>query len=234
MTRTIKCTNPNCGADIPVPTGVMQVVCKECSTWHFPPPEVEPSDHAFPPSSPPSAGDSFGGYMPPSVSNPAPPNPVVPREEAPPPLSTYDIPEVDPYESPSSPVAVAYEEAYVPPEVPSSDSGISEDIAVGCLVTDSGVRLLLKEGLNIIGRKNADLIINDRTVSRRHCVLEINTGTEGRREYFIYDIGHLEGSPSTNGVFVSGRTLRLQDYERIPLRNGMTLHIGAVGLKLEC
>lgn len=225
MTRTIKCTNPNCGVDISVPTGVMQVICEQCSTWHFPSVEIEAS---YSPTAPPNLEENnLEAYMPPPISNPESPV-AVPVDETPPPLASYEMPVVD--DQSLSPIAVVYDEPEVPQQLPSE---VTEESSFGCLITNSGVRLLLKEGLNIIGRKNADLIINDRTVSRRHCVLEANIGAEGRKEYFIYDIGHLEGSPSTNGVFVSGRTLRLQDYERIPLRNGMTLYIGAVGLKLE-
>jgi len=100
---------------------------------------------------------------------------------------------------------------------------------VGYLRTDNGDYLSLKPGKNTIGRSNVDLVLSDSTVSRKHCVIEVN-GEGDEMEFIIYDIGHLEDKPSTNGVFLSGRTLRLQDYERLPLKDGTTLEIGAVQL----
>lgn len=209
MPRTIKCTNPSCGALINVPDGAMQVICGHCHTWHF------PSDESSLDESESSSREPDLGY------------------EAP----------------PSSPVANADEHDFfnpVPPAVPHTDNFSTQDtphneqvplpeapLTVGYLKTDTGVKLELKEGINVIGRKNADLIIEDRTVSRRHCAIEINHSDQGRLEYFIYDIGHMEGTSSTNGVFVSGRSLRLQDYERIPIYHGTSFRIGKIELVLQ-
>lgn len=217
MQRTIPCTNPNCETEIIVPAGAMQVVCENCSTWHFPAPQAE-SEGSYAAST-----DSPGNYD-------APP-PLSEKVNLPPPTG-YGVPEQE------SPVAARYDAPEsLPPVVPPRNSFGAENTAaetnVGCLVTDSGVRLQLREGRNVIGRKNTDLVIEDRTVSRRHCVVEIFVDAEGKKEYFIYDIGHAEGTPSTNGVFLSGRSLRLQDYERVPMRDGMSVRIGNVGLKLQ-
>jgi pSer/pThr/pTyr-binding forkhead associated (FHA) protein len=106
---------------------------------------------------------------------------------------------------------------------------VEPEKVVGYLRTDNGDYLSIKHGKNMIGRSNADLVLSDSTVSRKHCVIEVN-GEGVEREFIIYDIGHVEEKPSTNGVFLSGRTLRLQDYERLPLKDGTTLEIGAVQL----
>ena len=143
------------------------------------------------------------------------------------PFSQESPPEVvDPYTAPSTPDTE---------QAPTNLPPISEPpTGFGYLITDAGEQLRLKEGKNVIGRKNADLIIDDRTVSRRHCVIEVVLNSAGTKEYTIYDIGHIEGTPSTNGVLISGRSLRLQDYERIPISNGTSIQIGNVRLTLQC
>ncbi len=165
MQRTIPCTNPNCETEIIVPAGAMQVVCENCSTWHFPAPQAE-SEGSYAAST-----DSPGNYD-------APP-PLSEKVNLPPPTG-YGVPEQE------SPVAARYDAPEsLPPVVPPRNSFGAENTAaetnVGCLVTDSGVRLQLREGRNVIGRKNTDLVIEDRTVSRRHCVVEIFVDAEGKK-----------------------------------------------------
>lgn len=212
MPKTIKCTNPSCGSLISVPEGAMQVICESCNTWHFPSDESGLND-------PDSSSPQYDlGYSPPpppgnsadenDFSNPVPP-PVPPT----------------PHEDDSSIQANTHHNEQMP--LPDAQP------IVGYLKTSTGIRLELKEGTNIIGRKNTDLIIEDRTVSRRHCAIEIIQSAQGGLEYFIYDIGHVEGTSSTNGVFVSGRSLRLQDYERIPIYHGTSFRIGKIELVLQ-
>ena len=119
---------------------------------------------------------------------------------------------------------------------PEPKRGASRQVGtIGYLLTPDGSKLLLRQGKNVIGRKNADLIINDMTVSRRHCVIEVNMRQgQGGWDFTIYDIGHLEGTPSTNGVFISGRSLRLQDYERISIVHDSNIQLGNVTLTLKC
>lgn len=105
--------------------------------------------------------------------------------------------------------------------------------AIGLLVDHKGNSFPLVEGKNIIGRKDANVVIDDKTVSRKHCVIEVSQVDEGNYHYHIYDIGFVEGSPSTNGVFVSGRSQRLQDYEKLPLSVGSTFRIGETSLKIK-
>jgi len=153
------------------------------------------------------------------------------------PVSTPETP-------PLSGVGQGYGEPIIPiPSIsdleesePELKRGASRQVGtIGYLLTPEGSKLLLRQGKNIIGRKNADLIINDRTVSRRHCVIEVNMRQgQGGWEFTIYDIGHLEGSKSTNGVFISGRSLRLQDYERISIGHDSNIQLGNVLLTLKC
>ncbi|MGB1032961.1 MAG: FHA domain-containing protein, partial [Flavobacteriales bacterium] len=79
----------------------------------------------------------------------------------------------------------------------------------GFIVTASGERFQLKMGKNIIGRKAPDISIQDKTISRVHCVIEVLEAENDRLEQFIYDIGFESGESSTNGVFLSGRSQRL-------------------------
>jgi pSer/pThr/pTyr-binding forkhead associated (FHA) protein len=105
--------------------------------------------------------------------------------------------------------------------------------SVGQLIDHRGHTFPLVEGKNIIGRKNADVVIDDKTVSRKHCVIEVSQVDEGNYHYHICDIGFVEGTASTNGVFVSGRSQRLQDYEKLPLSVGSTFKIGETSLKIK-
>lgn len=134
--------------------------------------------------------------------------------EAPPGLPIYDPYPTQPPSGPSS------KEPEAPP-------------AIGYLISSDGRRYPLKAGQNVIGRKNADIILSDRTVSRRHCVIEVTQAAGNGWEYIIYDIGHLEGTASTNGVLISARSLRLENYERIPITNGMTIRLGDTELTLK-
>ena len=104
---------------------------------------------------------------------------------------------------------------------------------LGYIITEPGEKFPLKEGKNIIGRKGTDIVISDKTISRRHCIIEANISDDKTVDYLIYDIGHEEEAPSTNGVFISGRSIRLQDYERVPLPNGTTVRVGNVSFQLR-
>ncbi len=118
-------------------------------------------------------------------------------------------------------------------ETPVTDSTktIAEKEPRAVILLEDGTKFSLMEGKNLIGRKNADIVIDDKTISRQHCYIELVI-EEDVPECFIYDVGHVEGSPSTNGVFVSGRSLRLQDYERVPIATGTNVKIGAVNFQL--
>ncbi|HKL03702.1 MAG TPA: FHA domain-containing protein [Cryomorphaceae bacterium] len=221
MATKFQCTNPLCGESVSVPEGAVQVKCKHCNTLHF------TADLNLSESEPIERNDGT------DVGN-----------------SDYDmsssdldlshLPQADDvglsddqYQpSPQEDFAMTGGEIRTAPNQNNTEQ-LSEQVetkkAAGYLRTENGDYLALKMGKNVIGRSNADLILSDSTVSRKHCVIEVS-GEGEEREFIIYDIGHVEDKPSTNGVFLSGRTLRLQDYERLPLKDGTTLEIGTVQL----
>jgi pSer/pThr/pTyr-binding forkhead associated (FHA) protein len=91
----------------------------------------------------------------------------------------------------------------------------------------------LREGKNIIGRKHCDVLIADTTVSKRHCVIEIRKDSRGNWQCLLYDIGYLEGTESTNGVFVDGRSQRLNNREQHIFQIGDRSQIGRTIIQLD-
>jgi hypothetical protein len=91
----------------------------------------------------------------------------------------------------------------------------------------------LREGKNIIGRKNCDVVIPDTTISRRHCVIEIRKDSRSNWQCLLYDIGYLEGTESTNGVFVDGRSQRLNNREQHIFHIGDRSQIGKTMIQLD-
>ncbi len=231
---TIRCSNPNCQAIIEVPEGALEVMCPSCNTWHFPSISSSSSEEIglTPPVddyAPPIFNDnqeldnnrgaalpgSGLGETPPYYANDLPPE--VPSS----------IPDSEPTFTPLPIDSSPKEEEAPQEEIPAI-------IPIGKIVTIDGNEFPLKEGRNIIGRKDTDIIINDKTVSRRHCVIEVNKSSMGSEwEYSVYDIGHIEGTESTNGVFTSHRSLRLDRNERIAIGNGTTILLGNVQLVLK-
>jgi pSer/pThr/pTyr-binding forkhead associated (FHA) protein len=111
------------------------------------------------------------------------------------------------------------------------DEPIQPPIKVQLVLPDNKV-IELTLGKYIIGRQGADILINDPSVSRRHCIVEVKEDPANRNMYtcFIADIGFETGSPSTNGVYLSHRSLRLQNHEQIPLYDGTIISLGSVNL----
>jgi hypothetical protein len=91
----------------------------------------------------------------------------------------------------------------------------------------------LREGKNIIGRRNCDVVIPDTTISRRHCVIEIRKDSRSNWQCLLYDIGYLEGTESTNGVFVDGRSQRLNNREQHIFHVGDRSQIGKTIIQLD-
>lgn len=210
---TIHCTNPTCKTIIPVPEGTTYVVCPVCNTWHF------PSDYEGAAGGSPSTGNMDYG------------SPSAPPLQPEAPAST---------EYPSSDAYPAYpsDGAYLPSHDPTFHRQVvpekKEGPPIGQIVMPDGRQLPLKVGINIIGRKCGELSINDATVSRKHCVIEVSPKPAGGGwDYLLYDIGAMEGTASTNGVFVSGRSLRLQNYEKVPVSNGARIQLGSVSIILQ-
>lgn len=221
MATIIQCTNPLCGKSITIPEGAAQVVCKNCETLHFTADlDISESDGSM--NDDGMSMDSLDMELSPSDLDlsllPQADDVGLPHDQSVP--STNEDFVIPGGEVKTSPNQNMTEQIQEEPEAPK---------VVGYLRTDNGDYLSLKPGKNTIGRSNVDLVLSDSTVSRKHCVIEVN-GEGDEMEFIIYDIGHLEDKPSTNGVFLSGRTLRLQDYERLPLKDGTTLEIGAVQL----
>lgn len=203
---TIHCTNLDCQAEIDVPTGTLSVICPTCNTWQF----IADNDVQGGNFSPEPAKDYFS------------PNSFSTEEEIPGTLPVYES-----YELPvdtGSPGVMH----------PSVDPPLPETTSPGYLITEEGIRYSLKEGKNLIGRKGCDVQIENPTVSRRHCFIEVEANPSGKGWFYtIYDIGHIEGNASTNGVFISGRSLRLQNHERIPIGKETVIRLGGVNLTLK-
>ncbi len=217
MAAIFQCTNPLCGKQVSVPEGATQVTCKHCQTLHFTA-DLRLSES---PSSEVSE-DFISDYAPDSSEFDLS---LLPEADDIDLLYEEQISSEDNLIIPGGEVRTSPNKNVIEPDLENLES----QKAVAYLRKENGDYLAVKQGKNVIGRSNADLIISDSTVSRRHCVIEV-TGEGQEREFVIYDIGHVEEKPSTNGVYLSGRTLRLQDYERLPLKDGTTLEIGAVQL----
>ena len=97
----------------------------------------------------------------------------------------------------------------------------------GYLIASSGKKYYLQPGANVIGRGDVDFVLEDKTVSRKHCVIEVDTaGGRGNYQYFLYDIGHNTGTNSKNGTYVVGRTPPLEASERVIINNGTRIVLG--------
>ena len=203
---TIQCTNTNCLTNVVLPEDSTYVACPNCNTWLFLS-DLKVSPEAAHPSATPSNHDLL-----PTIESPGSS-----------PFSLYD---------PNS----LFPENGVPlPAVIQSQKPSGEPAVVGLLVHLDGRQWPLKVGKNTIGRSSGNVVIPNSTISRQHCIIEVTPRPAGGGwDYLIYDIGHETGTASTNGIFISGRTLRLQNYERIPLSNGMGIQLGNVQIYLDC
>lgn len=130
------------------------------------------------------------------------------------------------------PAALPAEESHKSGDV--EETGRKEARTLGYLVLNDSRKIPLKPGVNSIGRKGCDIIIDDPAVSRRHCVIEVFPKPDDSGwEYTLYDIGHIEENSSTNGVFIRGRSLRLRSDERFSLGKGSEFLLGNVKLILQ-
>jgi pSer/pThr/pTyr-binding forkhead associated (FHA) protein len=89
------------------------------------------------------------------------------------------------------------------------------------LVDVAGREYPLKPGTNTVGREAADVMLPDRTVSRRHAVVVVDPGGE------VW----LEDSGSTNGTQRAGR--HVPAGQRAALDDGVRVQFGAVELILR-
>lgn len=102
------------------------------------------------------------------------------------------------------------------------------------LTSSEGQRFQLREGKNTIGREAADILLNDRTVSRFHCIIEVSARPDGGGWlYHIYDASFTGRPESGNGVLLSDRSLRLASDEKISLYDGIGITLGRIQLTLQ-
>lgn len=226
--RTVRCSNSKCGADIDVLPGLVMAPCPKCGSWVDLQQDASHASGSAPQSivEPPGA---MGYELPPSPSLGGSDWPVPNGPEG---NLPYMAPTVG--SGPGSPpdwVGLGSQ--------PSGLSLVEEEERPpepkGRLIFPDGHQVNLALGRNTIGRQKADIIINDPSVSRIHCVVEVTADARDSKvfHYLIWDVGHETGTPSTNGVFLSHRSLRLSNTERIPLSDGIVILLGVVRLLFE-
>jgi len=106
--------------------------------------------------------------------------------------------------------------------LPPADDGLLLSTDVDIVLTIStgpskGISFKLKNPRTVIGRKGADLPIDDPEISRHHCVLEV-------RERFV----NLKDLDSTNGTFFEGERVRAA-----VLQDGAEFRVGSSTLRLD-
>jgi pSer/pThr/pTyr-binding forkhead associated (FHA) protein len=87
------------------------------------------------------------------------------------------------------------------------------------LIGEGGREFPLRSGANTVGRENADVLLVDPTVSRRHAQVILEEGAA-----FVEEFG------STNGTRVDGSPAPVG--ERTPVRDGSELRFGSISLRL--
>lgn len=101
------------------------------------------------------------------------------------------------------------------------------------LQADSGRRIELMTGLNIVGREPRQMgnpiVLDDDYVSKNHAIFEIVSGPPASVQ--IYDIGEISPKPSTNGVYLNDSASRVTG--RVELRDGDGLRFGGCRFTLR-
>lgn len=112
--------------------------------------------------------------------------------------------------------------AALPPEGFAPVPGEADITAVARLEETGSDRIhRLRPGVNTVGREAADILLTDKTVSRRHAQVEVTE--EGR--LFVEDLG------STNGTRLFETAL--PPHDRRPLSDGDSVRFGSVSLVLR-
>ncbi len=86
------------------------------------------------------------------------------------------------------------------------------------LVEDTGRAFTLRAGDNIVGREEGELVLPDRTVSRRHAKVRV----EANGSVSVEDLGSTNGTKHNGGPTPAGRV--------VPLENGDKIQFGSVKL----
>lgn len=98
---------------------------------------------------------------------------------------------------------------------------IPEVISYSKLVSPDGTQeYALKDGENLIGRENVDVLLTHNTVSRKHAKITIQDG-----KAYVEDLG------STNGTYVNGAKINAGD--KLELADGCELIFGSSTYKYE-
>lgn len=206
--KTLTCDNPNCQTVFSPPSGEDYAACPTCHTRHFLTNSGKEEE-----SQAQSIASSLSNYISP--------------------LTTAKQIGQDDFSPPNYPLDTSSETHSN--EVGDGIDQINESLPLAHLISSDGQSFNLKPGVNIIGRGKCDIRLNDRSVSRQHCVIDVQPRLNGNGwDYTVYDFGHIDSSSaSANGVFLSNRTPRLENYERVPFRKGLILEIGRIKLTLE-
>ena len=81
------------------------------------------------------------------------------------------------------------------------------------LINETGREFPLKSGENIVGREGADVMLPDKTVSRRHARLTVANGT-----VTLEDMGSTNGTKKSGQPLLAGKTVLLAD--QMPVQFG--------------
>lgn len=230
---TVTCTNLQCRAIIHVLPGLSMVICPQCGQW------VETDDAVQAPEMPrQSQPQAFPDYdLPPSYSDAPSSFPSASESPAPSGPSGYFPPASPPgpFGGYGAPPSQDMSAGLLSDPLPEQREEELRPLATGKLILPDGRALPLELGRHTIGRQRSDILINDPSVSRQHCVIEVSPDPRapGTFQYLIWDVGHDTGTASTNGVFLSHRSLRLQNHECIPLADGTVITLGTVRLLFQ-
>jgi hypothetical protein len=92
------------------------------------------------------------------------------------------------------------------------DVPVKQSSGANCWLLDRGKQIPLKVGLNIVGRlPDNDVVIDDATVSRRHCAIVVHSDLTIE----VHDVASKNGT-MVNGSKINGPT-RLRDGDEIGL-----------------
>ena len=216
------CINSDCGESFSVPSGTQAGVCPHCNTWQ-PVTASSPSDQVGPSSIPPGFGGPSSGID----AGPGP-GPISggpgPGDGGGPGGSSLENPG-----GASQWISVTLSKPGTKTEKPTAPQG--SDV-VATLESDLGEVYPIHLGEASMGRSGTDLVFNDLTVSRTHAYLFV-VYEEKEVKVEICDASHKGGRGSANGVFISGRSQRLESHEKIRLRDGSSITLGKCKLKLK-